>query len=169
MTAIVTSTYRYKRWPRKRKRLHCHHRQRQHISMSANEEVRIETAFGSWQLVGVQTIIETGEIIDLTPRGNPPFGILMYANDCRMLVLNLSSGRPKLDSLESITDEQRVQLLRTMAAYRGTYPSKPAVIVVKRGRRPGLLEAAAEVSHRREPEGGDPAMAGQLTRPEKAD
>ena len=88
----------------------------------------------------------------------------MYANDGRMLVLNLSSGRPKLDSLESITDEQRVQLLRTMAAYRGTYPSKPAVIVVKRGRRPGLLDAAAEVSHRREP-----AMAGQQTRLERAD
>ena len=45
----------------------------------------------------------------------------MYGNDGRMLVLNLSSGRPKPDSLESITDEQRVQLFRTMVAYGGTY------------------------------------------------
>src|SRR5262249_52818601 len=41
-------------------------------------------------------------------------------------------------------------------------PRKSAVIVVKSGRRPGLSEAAAEVSHRQEP-----AMASQLTRPER--
>ena len=43
-------------------------------------------------------------------------------------------------------------------------PRKSAVIVVKSGRRPDLSGAAAEVSHRREP-----AMAGQLTRLERAD
>ena len=44
-------------------------------------------------------------------------------------------------------------------------PRKSTVIVVKSGRRrPGLSEAAAEVSNRREP-----AMAGQLTRLERAD
>jgi hypothetical protein len=40
----------------------------------------------------------------------------MYGNDGRLLVLNLTSGRPKPDSLDAITDEQRVQLFRTMVA-----------------------------------------------------
>jgi hypothetical protein len=90
--------------------------------MSANEEIRIEELLGTWQLISVQrAIVETGEITDLSPSGNPPFGILMYGNDGRMLVLNITSGRPKPDSLESITDEQRGQLFRTMPAYGGTY------------------------------------------------
>ena len=89
--------------------------------MSSNGEIRIEELVGTWQLVGVpRTITETGEIIDLTPKGTPPFGILTYGNEGRMLVLNLTSGRPKPDSLEAITAEQRVQLFRTMLAYGGT-------------------------------------------------
>jgi len=61
--------------------------------MSSNEEIRIEDLVGTWKLVSTQrTIIETGDIIDLTPKGNPPFGILMYGSDGRMLVLNLTSA-----------------------------------------------------------------------------
>ena len=94
--------------------------------MPINEEIRIEDLFGTRKLVSTQRrIIETGVVIDLTPKGNPPFGILMYGNDGRMLVLNLTSGRPKPNSLETITDEQRVQLFRTMVAYGGTYTCRP--------------------------------------------
>ena len=89
--------------------------------MSTNE-ILIEDLFGTWKLVSMQrTITATGEIVDLNPAGNPPFGFLMYGNDGRMLVLNLTSGRPKPNSLDAITDEQRVQLFRTMVAYGGTY------------------------------------------------
>ena len=89
--------------------------------MSTNEEIRIEDLFGTWKLVSThRTIVETGEILDLTP-DNSPFGFLMYGKDGRMLVLNLTRGRPKPDSLETISDEQRVQLFRTMVAYGGTY------------------------------------------------
>jgi len=90
--------------------------------ISTNEEIRIEDLFGTWTLVSMtRTITETGEIVDLNPQGNPPFGFLMYGNDGRMLVLNLTSGRPRPDSLDAITDEQRIQLFRTMVAYGGTY------------------------------------------------
>ena len=78
--------------------------------ISTNEEIRIEDLFGTWTLVSMtRTITETGEIVDLNPQGNPPFGFLMYGNDGRMLVLNLTSGRPRPDSLDAITDEQRIE------------------------------------------------------------
>ena len=58
----------------------------------SSKEIRIEDLFGTLKLVSMKrTIIETGEIVDLNPEGNPPFGFLMYGNDGRMLVLNLTS------------------------------------------------------------------------------
>ena len=67
-----------------------------------------------------RTIVETRETFDPNP-GNSPSGFIMYGNDGRMIVLNLMGRRPKPDSLETITDEQRAQLFRTMVAYGGTY------------------------------------------------
>jgi hypothetical protein len=89
--------------------------------MSTNKEIRIEDLFGTWKLVSVRrTVVGTGEIYDPSPN-TPPSGLLMYGNDGRMLVLNLIGGRPKPDRLETITDEQRDRLFRTMVAYGGTY------------------------------------------------
>jgi hypothetical protein len=89
--------------------------------MPADEQIQIEDLFGTWKLVSVRrTITETGEIYDPSP-DTPPSGALMYGKDGRMLVLNLTGERPKPDSLDTITDEQRAQLFRTMVAYGGTY------------------------------------------------
>jgi hypothetical protein len=38
-----------------------------------------------------------------------------------MLVLNTYGGRPKPESSEKMTDDQRIGLFRTMLAYGGTY------------------------------------------------
>ena len=89
--------------------------------MSTNEELLIEELVGTWKLVSMKRIVaDTGEIYDPNP-DDPPSGLLMYGNDGRMIVLNLLGGRPKANSPEAITDEQRDQLFRTMVAYGGTY------------------------------------------------
>lgn len=89
--------------------------------MSTNEEVRIEELYGTWKLASVQRmIVDTGEIYDPDP-DTPPSGLLIYGDDGHMLVLNIIGERPRPDSLETMTDEQRTRLFRTMVAYGGTY------------------------------------------------
>lgn len=48
-------------------------------------------------------------------------GFITYSNDGRVLVLIVEGNRPKAESLEKMTDQQRVGLFRTMNAYGGTY------------------------------------------------
>jgi hypothetical protein len=90
--------------------------------MSINEEIRVEEFVGTWKLVSAKrTIIDTGETFDVNQPDNPPSGFLTYGNDGRMMVLNLAGQRPQPASAETITDEHRIQLFRTMVAYAGTY------------------------------------------------
>jgi len=73
---------------------------------------------GTYKLVVEQrTIVDTGEIVPVTN----PLGFISYGNDGRMIVLIVRNPRPKPESAEKITDEQRVDLFRTMTAYAGTY------------------------------------------------
>jgi Lipocalin-like domain len=53
-------------------------------------------------------------------RANPN-GFIIYGNDGRMLVLIVRRDRPKPESLDKITDQQRADLHRSMTAYGGTY------------------------------------------------
>ena len=89
--------------------------------MPTNEPIRIEDLFGTWKLVSMRrTIVDTDESYDPNPDA-PPSGLLIYGNDGRMIVLNVVGGRPKPDSIETMTDELRAQLFRSMVAYGGTY------------------------------------------------
>jgi hypothetical protein len=73
---------------------------------------------GTYKLVGEQrTIVDTGEVISATN----PRGYVSYDVDGRMMVLIVRNPRPKPESAEKITDQQRIDLLRTMTAYAGTY------------------------------------------------
>jgi len=45
----------------------------------------------------------------------------MYGKDGRMMVLITRSDRPKPDSTDKMTDEQRSRLFSSMLAYSGTY------------------------------------------------
>jgi hypothetical protein len=81
----------------------------------SNEELRVEDFVGTWKLVSVhRTIIENGETVDTHEPDHPPSGVLMYGSDGRMIVLNLAGWRPKPDGAETMTDDQRNQLFRTM-------------------------------------------------------
>jgi Lipocalin-like domain len=64
-------------------------------------------------------VLDTGEVLDTW--GKNPKAFITYGKDGRMLTLAVSDERPKPESVDKITDEQRVQLFRTMTAYGGTY------------------------------------------------
>ena len=73
---------------------------------------------GTYKLVGEgRQILSTGEIVHVPN----PQGYLTYGSNGRMLVLIVRSPRPKPNSIEATTDQERAELLRTMTAYGGTY------------------------------------------------
>ena len=73
---------------------------------------------GTYKLVVDQRkIVETGEVI---PTANP-LGYIMYGKDGRLLVLIVRHPRPKPEVPDKFTDQERIDLFRTMSAYGGTY------------------------------------------------
>jgi hypothetical protein len=75
---------------------------------------------GTYRLVSsTGTILDTGEVKDTY--GKHPKGFIMYGSDGRFLVQVVWDERPKPENLNKMTDQQRVDLFRTMVAYGGTY------------------------------------------------
>ena len=71
---------------------------------------------GTYRLVVEQrTIVDTGEIV---PVKNPQ-GYIMYGQDGRMTAIVVRNPRPKPQSIEKTTDQERADLFRTMTAYAG--------------------------------------------------
>jgi hypothetical protein len=76
--------------------------------------------FGTWRLMSfTQKILATGETIDVF--GKAPQGFINYGHDGRMMVLMVKDARPKPSDLAAMTDQERVELFKTMVAYAGTY------------------------------------------------
>lgn len=50
-----------------------------------------------------------------------PLGHITYGKDGRVLVVIVRHPRPRPDAIDKITDQERLELLRTMTAYGGTY------------------------------------------------
>jgi Lipocalin-like domain len=79
-----------------------------------------ETLDGTWKLISAQrTNQATGATIDTL--GPNPQGFVMYGKDGRMMVLIVQSDRPRAESIDKLTDQQRQRLFGTMLAYTGTY------------------------------------------------
>ena len=79
-----------------------------------------EVLEGTWKLVSsTRTNTTTGATTDSF--GPNPLGYIMYGKDGRMMVLITRSDRPKPDSTDTMTDEQRSRLFSSMLAYSGTY------------------------------------------------
>jgi hypothetical protein len=73
---------------------------------------------GTYKLISsTRTILDTGQVETFANEQ----GFITYGNDGRMLVLIIRGGRPKPESLEKMTDQQRADLFRTLNAYGGTY------------------------------------------------
>jgi hypothetical protein len=75
---------------------------------------------GTYKLISAtRKIIDTGQVEDTY--GKEPKGMAIYGKDGHFEVLITYDGRPKPDSIEKMTDQQRADLHRTMTAYGGTY------------------------------------------------
>src|SRR5262245_54029830 len=73
---------------------------------------------GTYRLISTTAkILETGE----EERYTDETGYITYGNDGRMFVLLVRGKRPKPESLEKMTDPERVELFRTVTAYSGRY------------------------------------------------
>ena len=62
-------------------------------------------------------MLDTGEVKTFSNEQ----GYISYGDDGRMLVLIVRGDRPKPESLAKTTNEQRVDLFRTLMSYGGTY------------------------------------------------
>jgi hypothetical protein len=88
------------------------------IALSSHAVAEEVILFGTYKLVSEQrTIVDTGEVISATNS----HGYISYDVDDRMVVLIVRNPRPKPEGAEKITDQQRIDLFRTMTAYAGTY------------------------------------------------
>jgi Lipocalin-like domain len=67
---------------------------------------------GTYKLISsTRKILDTGEVKDTY--GKEPKGFIMYGRDGRMMGLIVYSERPKPESVDKITDQQRADLFRT--------------------------------------------------------
>ena len=90
------------------------------LIFSVGPIVAQEVLEGTWKLVSsTRTNTTTGATTDSF--GPNPLGYIMYGKDGRMMVLITRSDRPKPDSTDKMTDEQRSRLFSSMLAYAGTY------------------------------------------------
>jgi hypothetical protein len=73
---------------------------------------------GTYRLVSEErTIVDTKEVIP----GTGARGYITYGDDGHMIVLIFRQPRPRPEGAEKITDQQRIELFRTITAYAGTY------------------------------------------------
>lgn len=83
--------------------------------------------YGTWRLVSAtSTIVATGERSEAW--GRDPTGFLSYAPDGRMSVTVTFGARPKPTDLSKVTDQERIQLYRTLLAYGGTFTLEGSVV-----------------------------------------
>ena len=79
-----------------------------------------EELYGTWRLVSfVSQFVATGEKVDNF--GKSPRGFLSYGRDGRMSAILVKDDRPKPTDLAKVTNEERLELFKTMIAYGGTF------------------------------------------------
>ncbi len=87
---------------------------------SATPVAAQESLEGTWKLVSSKrTNLATGTTTDSL--GPNPQGFITYGRDGRMMVLITRTGRPRAESIDKMTDQQRNKLFSSMIAYAGTY------------------------------------------------
>jgi len=90
------------------------------VQVSSTAKAGNEELYGTWRLVSdTNTFVATGESVDVF--GKSPHGFINYSPGGRVLVLIVSDKRPKPLDLAKMTDEEKIELFKTMIAYGGTY------------------------------------------------
>jgi hypothetical protein len=86
---------------------------------------------GTYELLGASVnFLDTGEVIpDIF--GKTPKGFVTFGPEGRMFAFVTNSDRPKPESTQKTTDEQRIALYKSMQAYGGPYTFDGKTIVIK--------------------------------------
>jgi Lipocalin-like domain len=75
---------------------------------------------GTYRLISSsRRIVESGQEVDAF--GKNAKGLIMYGEDGHFLALVTNDGRPKPESIGTMSDQQRADLHRSMTAYGGTF------------------------------------------------
>jgi hypothetical protein len=73
---------------------------------------------GTYKLVSItERYLETAAVVTSTKDN----GFITYGRDGRMMVIIVGDDRPKPQSAENMTDQERAGLYRSLVAYGGTY------------------------------------------------
>ena len=76
--------------------------------------------YGTWKLVSLNSkLMDTGQMDQ--PRGKAPTGYVSFTPDGRVTGMIVSEKRLKPESRDKLTDQQRIDLFKTMNAYAGSY------------------------------------------------
>ena len=88
------------------------------VALSFSANAAEDQLYGTYKLISsTRTLLDTGQVETFAQEQ----GFITYGDDGRMLVLLIRGDRPKPESLAKMTDQQRVELFRSMSAYGGTY------------------------------------------------
>ena len=88
------------------------------VALSLTASAADDEIYGTYQLISrTRTVVDTGQVIVL-PKDH---GFITYGQDGRMMVISVRGNRPKAESIEKMTDQQRAALHSSMIAYGGTY------------------------------------------------
>jgi hypothetical protein len=89
-------------------------------SVRRSQAQTVDQLYGTWRLLkNTRTIVATGETTDVF--GKAPNGFINYGRDGRMMVIGVSEERSAPADPTNVTDQERVELYRTMFAYGGTF------------------------------------------------
>jgi hypothetical protein len=97
--------------------------------MNANSaNAQVESLYGTWRLLNnVRELVATGERIYIF--GKAPQGFITYGRDGRMSAIVVGDNRSRPPDLAKLTDQERAELFKTMAAYAGTFTVEGSRIV----------------------------------------
>src|SRR3954452_11604117 len=85
--------------------------------MAKSPEEIEDALFGTYKLIEAKTtLLDTGETIV-----NKHSGFVMYGRDGRMMAMIRRDDRPKPMNIDKATDQECLELFRSMVAYGGTY------------------------------------------------
>jgi hypothetical protein len=81
---------------------------------------QVEQIYGTWRLVSwTREVVGTGERSEIF--GKAPSGFLAYGRDGRMSAMIVRENRPQPLDHTKLTDQEQVELFKSMIAYAGTF------------------------------------------------
>jgi hypothetical protein len=89
------------------------------VASASLNALAADELYGTWKLVSFHQVLPTGEKAEVF--GKAPKGFISYSRDGRMYAILAKDERPKPSDMAKASNEERVELFNSMAAYAGTF------------------------------------------------